>query len=870
MSEIVPVLTIFSFGMVVGLMVCAIGRNLRSMVVWTLVALCLVFGLWSLGAYNAMTQVRLAHRVLWYQISAFGWSFYPMAFLGFILEITGLATSKRRWLLVAATGGLGACFCMAILLDSRLFIGRFLRTAWGWAMTKPADSPVMLACFAYMIASGVLILVLLARWGLQTSFRQKRKQAAMLFVAGLILFGGSFVTDILLPAMDIPMLPLTPCFSIVMFIAIFRSVYGYHMLELDPVVTVGEVMLRIRDLMLLLDRDGHVLQMNATARGVLGYAISDPLRFPAERILPGLVLPSGDAPVECDTEMVNAGHVRIPVQLAVHPRYNADGDLLGYIVIATDMRARLENERQRMELQRTEARQQDQSQLYRHVLARSRLGFMQMGADQRILPGHCSACSALFGVETMEGLDFTDVVLAPWEPGERAQVRAMIDNLFREQRGWKVEALLKLLPASVTVAGRLLSLQYEFPESAAHAGARTLLEILEDRTDAMLQESKLGVENQRLSMIVNILLHRSAFLEFLDEYRTWYAMQQKSVQAGLKTPLEQIQDMYRNIHTFKGGFLRYGMRLSANRLMQYENLLTSLIARVPSQEDLGMAMVQCEPEAWIAEDLETLRSAAGTDFLDARARVEIDRADLERIVADLEERSRWGGTDSDALRGMLYRFRELYSIRAKRLLLEYGPYVSMISRERGLPEPVFAVQGTDALLDGTLFRPFFRVLVHVFNNIVAHAIESPEERRAMAKPERARIECHVDVRHGNLMLEIADDGRGIDPARIRETARLRAGKPGAESGGTGASASGSIRLPDDQEIIQHIFEPGYSTAMMADTLSGRGIGLFAVAHAAEALGGSVRVQSKTGAFTRFCFVLPMGSLAQERRDSWSL
>ena len=130
----------------------------------------------------------------------------------------------------------------------------------------------------------------------------------------------------------------------------------------------------------------------------------------------------------------------------------------------------------------------------------------------------------------------------------------------------------------------------------------------------------------------------------------------------------------------------------------------------------------------------------------------------------------------------------------------------------------------------------------------------------MAKPEKARIECHVEVRHGNLMLEIADDGRGIDPARIRETGRLRGMKPAA-------SDQPPIGEQDDQEVIQHIFEPGYSTALMADTLSGRGIGLFAVAHAAETLGGSVRVQSKTGAFTRFCFVLPLGSPSVERRDT---
>lgn len=863
MSELIPVLTIFSFGTMVGLMVFVIGRNLRTPVAWTLVALCLVFGIWSLGAYNAMTQVRQANRILWYQFSAFGWCFYPLAFLNFVLEITGSATPKRRWLLTSVTGVLGTFFAVMVLVDSRLYIGRFLRTAWGWAMTKPADSPVLIACVSYMAVTGVLLLAMLARWGLRTHYRQERKQAGMFFVAGVFVLGCSTVSDILLPVLDIPMLPMTPCFALAWFLAIFYSTYRYHILDLTPAVTVGEVMLRVRDLMMLLDRNGEILQMNASARHALGYGISDTLRFPVERVIPGVRLPAGDSAVEGDAVMVGAGGERIPVQLTVNPRFNQDGDLIGFIVTAYDMRARLAFELQNVERQLAEERHQDQSQLYRLVLERSRLGFLHMGADQRILPEHCRACGGFFGVETLAGLDFTEVVLASWETEERAQVRAMIGNLFREERTWKIEALLKLLPSSIATNGRLITLQYEFMAPSTASGSRTLLVILEDRTETVRQESKLGVENVRLSMVVNILLHREAFLEFLDEYRGWFTMQQKTCRAAVKSPPEQIQDMYRNIHTFKGGFLRYGMRLSASRLMQYETLLAGLIERVPTEEDLHMAMAQCEPEAWMEEDLQTLREVAGAELFDARARVEIDRSDLERIVADVESCIRRSGTDPETMRGVLYRFRELYSIHAKHLLLEYGPYVAMISHERGLPEPVFAVQGTDALLDGTLYRPFFRVLVHVFNNIVAHAIEPPEERRAMAKPEKARIECHVEVRHGNLIMEIADDGRGIDPTRIRESARLRGMK-------AATAARRSVEDEDDQEVIQHIFEPGYSTALIADTLSGRGIGLFAVAHAAEALGGTVRVQSKCGAFTRFCFVLPLGGQQAERRDAWTL
>ena len=81
------------------------------------------------------------------------------------------------------------------------------------------------------------------------------------------------------------------------------------------------------------------------------------------------------------------------------------------------------------------------------------------------------------------------------------------------------------------------------------------------------------------------------------------------------------------------------------------------------------------------------------------------------------------------------------------------------------------------------------------------------------------------------------------------------------------SAVEAGRIPE-QELLQRIFEPGYSTALMADSLSGRGIGLFAVAHATRQLGGTVGVSSRLGAFTRFSFVLPIRMLQPaERRES---
>jgi len=156
------------------------------------------------------------------------------------------------------------------------------------------------------------------------------------------------------------------------------------------------------------------------------------------------------------------------------------------------------------------------------------------------------------------------------------------------------------------------------------------------------------------------------------------------------------------------------------------------------------------------------------------------------------------------------------------------------------------IQGGAAECDKKVVERLFEPLLHLVRNALDHGIEAPDERRESGKPELAHIALEAARAGDRLVLEVRDDGRGINPAAVRAKALERGLMPVAE-----------IAALSDEDATQLIFSAGLSTAGAVTDISGRGVGMDVVRNTVEQLGGKIAVTSRLGVGTSVRLDLPI-------------
>ncbi|MEY4428805.1 MAG: hypothetical protein RLZZ182_1494 [Pseudomonadota bacterium] len=166
-----------------------------------------------------------------------------------------------------------------------------------------------------------------------------------------------------------------------------------------------------------------------------------------------------------------------------------------------------------------------------------------------------------------------------------------------------------------------------------------------------------------------------------------------------------------------------------------------------------------------------------------------------------------------------------------------------VSRELGKSIQLEIVGG-DTELDKAMVERIGDPLMHLVRNAMDHGLETPEERRRTGKPEMGTLRLRAFHESGNVVVEVSDDGRGLDRDRIVNKALQK----GLISTADGLS---------DQEAFQLIFEPGFSTAEQVTNLSGRGVGMDVVKKSIESLRGAITLNSRKGEGTLLQMRLPL-------------
>jgi len=179
------------------------------------------------------------------------------------------------------------------------------------------------------------------------------------------------------------------------------------------------------------------------------------------------------------------------------------------------------------------------------------------------------------------------------------------------------------------------------------------------------------------------------------------------------------------------------------------------------------------------------------------------------------------------------------------LFERYRRVVRDLARQLG-KEVALHIEGGELELDRSILESFADPLTHLIRNCMDHALETPAEREAAGKNRQGNVYLRSFVQSGEIILEVADDGRGISAERVCEK---------AVSKGV-ITADYASRLTEKEKVLL-IFQAGFSTKDQATDVSGRGVGMDVVRNNIESVGGMIDVQTKVGQGSTFSAILPL-------------
>jgi two-component system, chemotaxis family, sensor kinase CheA len=441
-------------------------------------------------------------------------------------------------------------------------------------------------------------------------------------------------------------------------------------------------------------------------------------------------------------------------------------------------------------------------------------GFLMFARDGRAEPGASRACTRLLGAEPAEQL-LPD--LLGWPEARRVAFALSVDQVFDDLLPEEVS--LHEVPSRATVGGRELAVSYSVvrKDGAVHRVLATITDVT-----AQVEAERAAHHHARL---VRILAHREAFLLFLTDARR---LLRESAAAHPETDCAFIR---RSVHTVKGNAAIFGLHEVSDACHAIEEELVIDHTHITRVADaLRGFLEQNRPVLQIDPDPERTASRAYVVS--------------QSIFDKLSDQAR--KPDTDQMAHLLQRLRQ----RPANDFLDPIHAAVQSLAERLDKRVSFVVHGGEVGVDPDRLAPLLRVLPHLVRNAIDHGLEAPEERGD--KPAQGRLELSFTDAGDHWTLTLRDDGRGVDAARVIETAQRR-----------GILTAEQAKRVPASSVLDVLTLEGFSTADTVTDVSGRGVGLSAVREAVESLGGSMRLDSEPGRGTTFTMVVPkqLGAVA---------
>jgi two-component system, chemotaxis family, sensor kinase CheA len=431
-------------------------------------------------------------------------------------------------------------------------------------------------------------------------------------------------------------------------------------------------------------------------------------------------------------------------------------------------------------------------------------GFVTVGLDGAISSECSLALTRWFGPASPELRIWT--LLVGHDPNLAAWMQLVFESLRADVM--PLDVVLGQLPARIDRDDRHYRVEYRPIGDPLVA----LLVVVSDITGELARERAETTQRELLAVVEHAYRDRAGFLAFVHDT--------DELLGRCEAVDVALDELKRLIHTLKGNAALFGV-LTISRLC---HALETQIEDTAASPDRAARAVLFD--AWRAfhDQVDTLLGVS------ERRTILIDWEDYQSILALLDEPDPSRSTTlrrlaEDTTRGHLERL---------------GDHARQLSRRLGKAELDVEIHDHGLSIDRDRFAPLWAALVHTVRNAVDHGIETGPARAAAAKPVRGRLRLITELRGAALVIEIQDDGAGVDWHAVA----LR------------ASALG-LRAASAAELREAVFASGLSTAQEITEISGRGIGLGALRAACGELGGHVELTSERGCGTTVRCVVPL-------------
>jgi ABC-type amino acid transport substrate-binding protein/ABC-type nitrate/sulfonate/bicarbonate transport system substrate-binding protein len=496
----------------------------------------------------------------------------------------------------------------------------------------------------------------------------------------------------------------------------------------------------------------------------------------------------------------------------------------------------------------------------RTLLDNSGQGFLSCGLDLCVKPQYSAECKIIFSQDELAGVSLPDLLITALNAPKLAFITRNLKSVLGEEDSFKRDIYLSLLPSEYNFCDHQYAVEYKVVETVEDKKTffkkktnshgyfiRELMFIFTDVTHQRELERAVQIEQQRLKFIVSIINCRNDFFSILDDFQAFLKEGLASIIEGSNSSMSALAVIYRHIHTYKGLFSQLEFPSLPLILHEIEQDLSDIrdnpdceFADITDVISVGVCHKALE------DDLAILRRALGREFLQNRSVLTIPQAK----ALELEFVAKHFLTQRDALlnpeeRASLMDLRRIRFMNVSEFLRPYARLVEQIAKRLEKNIAPVSYEGDDPQLDPAPYENFFRSLVHVFRNAVVHGIESPEERMQFNKPEDATITCRLAVAETSFLLEIEDDGRGIDKECLRQKAST-----------FGRVEFSSMDLDDPISLARLAALDGISSTKSVDQFSGRGVGLSSVMAEVTHIGGRMEISSILGHGTTFRFICP--------------